>query len=172
MDDKSHYLSVCIHTSHLELFIQPPEKQTKQNCVKNYFREFISSDCTSPSCYHIFSSAVYSKTLQKNGSHFLSPSLPAVLLWINSNQAFIHNHSILLQRNKRITFTVNRVSLFCMVILVIIQTCCDFNRGVNSVAKCMTKRVNVKWRRVNPYFIIFFQINLRWINYLHKKSKY
>lgn len=53
MDDKSHYLSVCTHTSHLEVSIQPPEKQTKQNCVKNYFREFISSDCTSPSCYHI-----------------------------------------------------------------------------------------------------------------------
>lgn len=119
-----------------------------------------------------FSSAVYSKTLQKNCSHFLSPSLPAFLLWIHSNQAFIHNDSILLRRNKRITFTVNRVSLFCMVILVIIQSFCGFNHGVNSVAKCMTKRVNVKWGRVNPYFIIFFQINLRWINYLYKKSKY
>ena len=53
MHDESHYLSECIHTSHLELFIQPSEKQTKQNCVKNYFRELISSDCTSPSCYHI-----------------------------------------------------------------------------------------------------------------------
>ena len=53
MHEKSHYFSVCIHTSHLELFIQPSGKQTKQNYVKNYFRELISSDCTSPSCYHI-----------------------------------------------------------------------------------------------------------------------
>lgn len=51
MDSKSHYLSTCIHTSHLELFIQPPEnKQTNNTYLKNYFREFISSDYTSFRC--------------------------------------------------------------------------------------------------------------------------
>lgn len=51
IDGKSHCLSMCIHTSHLELFIQPPEKN--KNCVKNYFRESLSSDCTSSSRNHI-----------------------------------------------------------------------------------------------------------------------
>lgn len=61
-DDKSHYLSVCIHTSYLELFIQPPGKKTTfeelfQRTHKFWLHFF--------QLLMYFSAAVYRKTLQK-----------------------------------------------------------------------------------------------------------
>lgn len=136
MHDESHYLSECIHTSHLELFIQPSEKQTKQNCVKNYFRELISSDCTSPSCYHI-SLLQLRAELFKRIAHifYLQASLQfcceSTQIRLSSTTFPSYNWEV------KETFSVNRVSLVYLVILVIIQTCCGFKYHVNSITKHM-----------------------------------
>lgn len=63
MDDKSHYLSVCIHTSYLELFIQPPEKKKKR--VWELFQRTHKFWLHFFQLLMYFSAEVYSKTLQK-----------------------------------------------------------------------------------------------------------
>lgn len=147
MDSKSHYLSTCIPTSHLELLIQSPEKKQQQHIFEELFQRTLKFWLYFFQLLIYFSATVFNKTLQKNCSYFLSLNLPAILLWNNSNQACIHNHPILPLSSQRITFIE---SSFWLVVVILIQICCGFKYSLNSTATCMSQR-----GKADPHFTIF-----------------
>lgn len=154
VDSKSHCLSMCILTSHLEFFIQSPEKKKTAWKIILENSQVLTAllVATTFLCYSLQQSP------SKNCPHFCLHSLPFCCesVWIRLSSTIIPSYYWAIRE----PLSQYTEYLFWLVILVIIQTCCVFKYNLNSVAKCMTKSEYL--------FHTLSQINLRWINYLHK----